>query len=61
MMKVIICTLYGSPEVLAIVDIPKPTPKTDELLIAFTLARLEQRIGGCIAWKCPMDFACLRD
>ena len=32
-MKAIISKQYGSPEVLAIVDIPKPTPKTDELLI----------------------------
>lgn len=32
-MKAIICKRYGSPEVLEIIDIPKPAPNTDELLI----------------------------
>jgi len=31
--KVVLCTGYGSPEVLKISDIPKPIPKADEILI----------------------------
>lgn len=32
-MKAAICTTYGPPDVLKIQDIPKPTPKDDEVLI----------------------------
>lgn len=32
-MKAVICTAYGSPEVLAIRDVPRPNPKTNEILI----------------------------
>lgn len=32
-MKAVSCTAYGSPEVLKIVEIPKPSPQSDELLI----------------------------
>ena len=32
-MKAVYCTAYGSPEVLKMVDIPKPIPQIDELLI----------------------------
>lgn len=32
-MKAVVCTKYGPPEVLKIVQYPKPTPKADEVLI----------------------------
>ena len=32
-MKAIICTAYGSPDVLQVSDIAKPAPKDDEVLI----------------------------
>lgn len=32
-MKAVICTGYGSPEVLKISDVPKPIPKADEILV----------------------------
>ncbi len=32
-MKAVICTRYGTPDVLKIVEVPKPTPKNNEVLI----------------------------
>ena len=44
-MKAILCTAYGGPEVLKLVDIPTPTPKPNEILIRVKAATVT--FGDC--------------
>ncbi|MTK64753.1 MAG: hypothetical protein F8N15_09595 [Methanobacterium sp.] len=50
-MKAVICTKYGPPEVLKLVDLKKPAPMNDEILIkvhATTVTSADIRIRGFI-------------
>lgn len=50
-MKAAICTKYGPPEVLKIMDVKKPVPMDDEILIkvrATTVTSGDVRIRGFI-------------
>jgi NADPH:quinone reductase-like Zn-dependent oxidoreductase len=43
MMKAIICTKYGSPDVLRLQEVPKPAPEEDEVLIKIRAASINSR------------------
>jgi NADPH:quinone reductase-like Zn-dependent oxidoreductase len=42
-MKAIICTKYGSPDVLQLQEVPKPAPRDDEVLIKIHTASINAR------------------
>jgi len=42
-MKAIVCTKYGSPDVLQLQEVEKPTPQDDEVLIKIEAASINAR------------------
>ena len=42
-MKAIVCTKYGSPDVLQLREVAKPSPKDDEVLIKIHAASINSR------------------
>jgi NADPH:quinone reductase-like Zn-dependent oxidoreductase len=42
-MKAIVCTKYGSPDVLQLQEVAKPAPKDDEVLIKIHAASINSR------------------
>jgi NADPH:quinone reductase-like Zn-dependent oxidoreductase len=42
-MKAVICTRYGSPDVLQLQEVAKPAPKDDEVLIEIHAAPVNAR------------------
>src|SRR5512143_1866676 len=43
LMKAIVCTKYGSPDVLQLQEVAKPAPKDDEVLIKIHAASINSR------------------
>lgn len=55
-MKAIVCTKYGSPEVLQLREIQKPVPKNDEVLIRIHATAVTASDTFIRGYKIPLQF-----
>lgn len=54
MMKAVIFESYGGPEVLRVVDVAKPIPAMNEMLVTFHATTITSATADSEAWTCRM-------
>ncbi|MGL1904126.1 MAG: NAD(P)-dependent alcohol dehydrogenase [Fibrobacterales bacterium] len=55
-MKAVVCTKYGAPEVLTIQDVPKPSPKPNEVLIKIVATTVSSADCRVRSFNVPLSF-----